>query len=153
VSNCTHHPAPARLRHLPRLAGILWAHQRESDWLPRVRSRGADLGAMARIIRRGWVRQLPGAHGPAGFIARDGSVIYALYVHPRARGQGTGRRLVDEAKAATDRLELWTAQANTAARRFYRAQGFVEVAATDGQGNDENLPDVLCVWQRSAACE
>ena len=50
------------------------------------------------------------------------------------------------AKAGRDRLELWTFQANTRAIAFYRREGFVEAARTDGSGNDEKLPDLRLVW-------
>lgn len=133
---------------MPRLLSILWAFTRATPWLPQTRGRWLDARLMGRIIRRGWVRQVADTRGPAGFIARDGAHIHALFVHPRARGQGLGQALLDEAKARADRLELWVLHANTAARRFYAAQGFDEVLCSrDGLGNDENLPDVLMVWQ------
>lgn len=146
-------PAPARIRHLPRLLGILWAFTRATPWLPQVRSRRADAWLMGRIVRRGWVRMIVDAQGPAGFIARDGARILALYVHPRARGRGLGRALLREAKAQSSRLELWVLEANTAARRFYAAEGFAEVLSGYGLGNDENLPDICMVWQDTAEPE
>ncbi|MWB79539.1 GNAT family N-acetyltransferase [Pseudooceanicola sp. 216_PA32_1] len=138
----------ARLWHVPRLARILWSFTRTTPWLPRVRTKGDDLKMMTRITRQGWVRLARDAKGPAAFIARDGQVIHALYVHPRARRQGLGRRLLDDAKARADRLELWTLQANREARAFYAAQGFAEAGRSDGRGNDEYLPDIRMVWLR-----
>lgn len=137
-------PAPARFWHIPRLLVILWAFTRHTDWLPCTRPAWVDIRLMARIIARGWVRHLRGA----GFIARDGERIHALYVHPDARGRGVGGVLLEQAKTACDRLELWVLAQNTPARAFYAARGFEEVLCSRGMGNDENLPDILMVWQK-----
>ena len=139
---------PARLWHVPKLARILWSFTRRTPWLPTVRTKGDDLRMMTRITRRGWVRLVRDHKGPAAFIARDGQMIHALYVHPRARRSGLGRRLIDEAKAGSDRLEIWTLQANRDARAFYAAQGFSEAGRSDGRSNDEYLPDIRMVWLR-----
>lgn len=40
-----------------------------------------------------------------------------------------------------DRLQLWTFEANTGARRFYERHGFSAVEQTDGD-NEEGAPDV-----------
>lgn len=141
-------PRRARLWHAPQLTGILWHFARQADWLPQVRSRRTDLHVMSAVIRRGWVRILRDRRGPAAFIARDGARIHALYVHPRARRNGLGRTLLAEAKGQSAWLELWVAEANTPARRFYRDEGFVEARRGIGQGNDENLPDIQMVWSR-----
>lgn len=142
---------PATLRDVPACLRILWAFTRATPWLPRVRPVWVDLALMARVIRRGWVRRMTDESGVAGFIARDGDRIHALYVHPRARGRGVGSALLNDAKAAHHRLELWVLQANAAARAFYAAHGFAEVKTSQGQGNDENLADVLMVWQGDVA--
>lgn len=139
-------PGDATLRDAPACLRILWAFGRATPWLPRARSWWEDLPLMTRIIRRGWVRRIRDGNGTVGFIARDGARIHALYVHPRARGQGLGRALVEDAKTRADRLELWVLHANDPARGFYRAQGFQEVLCSQGLGNDENMPDVLMVW-------
>ncbi len=137
------------MRDVPQIAGILWSFGREADWLPRGRSRLTDLRMVTLLVRRGHVRVLRDHRGPVGFIARDGTRIHALYVLRRGRGQGAGRRLLEEAKQQADWLELWTAEANTAARQFYARQGFLEVLRGDGTGNDEKIPDIHLVWQRS----
>jgi GntR family transcriptional regulator len=73
----------------------------------------------------------------AGFIrfgeAPDGSpngYVHSLYVHPRAAGRGTGRRLLEHAVGALTAagypaVTLWVFEANERARRFYAAAGFV----------------------------
>jgi GNAT superfamily N-acetyltransferase len=141
-------PRRARLWHLPPVARILWAATRDAT--PPVRSRVTDLALLARLIRRGQVRLMPGPRGPRGFIARDGARIHALYTHPEARGQGIGSRLVAEAQATSPRLELWTGQANARARQFYARHGFYSARLGRGLGNDEQAPDVHMIWQRNA---
>ncbi|NHQ73644.1 GNAT family N-acetyltransferase [Roseovarius gahaiensis] len=142
-------PVRAHIGHAPHLLAILWAFTRATPWLPQVRSRLTDMRVMAKVIHRGWVQVVYDRYGPAGFIARDGGRIHALYVHPRARGQGLGRTLLDDAKARARQLDLWVLQANTAARGFYARHGFAETTRTHGAGNDENLPDIRMVWQAS----
>jgi len=141
-------PAPrrARLWHLPRLARILWTSVPRRGW----RARLGDLRLLARLVWRGQITHLPGRLGPRGFLARDGVRIHALYTHPRARRQGVARRLMREAQAQAQRLELWTAQDNAPARAFYTAHGFYPVALGFGQGNDDGQPDMRLIWQRGA---
>jgi GntR family transcriptional regulator len=63
----------------------------------------------------------------------DGSpngYVHSLYVHPRAGGRGTGRRLLEHAVGALTAarhpaVTLWVFEANERARRFYAAAGFV----------------------------
>lgn len=99
--------------------------------LPRCRIWGRfDDGLLGRIIafRDEWVEQ--------------------LYVLPVAQGRGIGTELLDVAKGACERLELWTFQRNAAARHFYEARGFVVVEQTDGTRNEEKEPDARYVWIR-----
>ncbi|MBR0729957.1 GNAT family N-acetyltransferase [Bradyrhizobium japonicum] len=83
-----------------------------------------------------------------GIIAFQDGWIEQLYVLPAAQGRGIGTELLDVAKAACDRLELWTFQRNTPARRFYEARGFTLVEQTDGARNEEREPDARYVWTR-----
>ena len=136
-------PQPAKIWQMPRLLRILWSFTRATPWLPRHRPVWVDAQLMGRIIRQGWVRQVNGA----AFIARDRERIHALYVHPASRRQGLGRRLLNDAKSRSDRLELWVLERNLIARKFYAAQGFKEVDfAPEGLGNDENMPDIKMIW-------
>jgi len=139
-------PRPARLHHLPHLWAILRSATRTTPGLPGIPNGLADFLALARVTMRGRVRYLADAAGPAGFLVRDGHMVHALYVHPRAQGQGIGRALLAEAKARVGALDLWVLEQNRSARRFYIRAGFAEKTRARGAGNDANLPDILMVW-------
>jgi GNAT superfamily N-acetyltransferase len=128
------------------LLRILWAHETEA-----ARPRHTDAALMLRLIRRRAVRVIHDRRGPVGFIARQGPMVLALYVDPRAQGRGHGSALLTDAKARCPQLELWTLQENIPARRFYAAHGFVEVARGFGLGNDTGLPDIHLAWQKEFA--
>ena len=72
-----------------------------------------------------------------------------LYLAPAARRQGSARRWSRGQGGGPTGLTLWTFAANAAARRFYAAQGFVELRRTDGD-NEEGLPDILLAWPGAA---
>lgn len=129
------------------LGQILHGFAAETDWMPDLHSKAETIAYCGSMIDRNWVSVAEQDGRPAAFLARDGAVIHALYVQPAARGQGLGRALLSGAKAQTDRLELWTFQANHGAQRFYMREGFIEMRRTDGAGNDERLPDILFGWR------
>ncbi|MGY4236951.1 GNAT superfamily N-acetyltransferase [Bradyrhizobium sp. USDA 4449] len=80
---------------------------------------------------------------------RDGW-IEQLYVLPAAHGRGIGTELLEVAKSASERLELWSFQRNEPARRFYEARGFTLAEQTDGSRNEEKEPDARYVWVRTS---
>ena len=139
--------SPATPDDAPALARILGDWLRETGWMPVLHTREEDEGFLRHLIATRTVRvlRLP---DPQGFLAREGGQIDALYLAPAARGQGWGRALLEEAKAAEPRLSLWTFAANAAARAFYASEGFAEVQATDGQDNEARLPDIRLEWQQ-----
>jgi ribosomal protein S18 acetylase RimI-like enzyme len=113
---------------------------------------------------RAWIRDvvLPNTEvwvaveGPApiGFISIVGTALHHLYVAPCDQGRGVGSRLLTHAKERSPgRLGLYVFQRNAAARAFYRAHGFVEVAFGDGTGNEEREPDVRSEWVRESLPE
>ena len=119
-----------------------------TDWMPRLHSRAEDLAHAGAMIARGWVTVAERTGEVIGFAARDGDALNALYVRQAARGQGIGEALLNHAKKDTPVIELWTFQVNRAAQRFYRRHGFREVGCTDGNRNDEGLPDIQYKWTR-----
>lgn len=141
---------PADPTHAGALGEILHRFQAETEWMPELYSGAEAIAFCGAMIDRGWVTLAELDGTVAGFIARDRDEICALYVAPAARGHGIGRLLIEDAKRSADRLMLKTWQVNEGARRFYRRQGFVEIARGDGADNDENLPDVILVWPEEA---
>jgi putative acetyltransferase len=83
-----------------------------------------------------------------GYIAFRPDFVEHLFIRPSSQGQGVGLALLEKAKQDASELSLWTFQQNLRARRFYEKHGFVVVVETDGQDNEEKLPDVLYRWRR-----
>ena len=83
-----------------------------------------------------------------GMIAFRKDWIDQLYVLPTGQRLSVGTALLQIAQRSFDRLQLWTFQRNTKARRFYEARGFTLQEQTDGAGNEENEPDARYLWVR-----
>lgn len=133
------------------MSRILADWRTETPWMPKNHTPQEDYEFLGYLIRETEVLTPRDLLGPHGFLARDGEEIQGLYLAPKARRHGIGKSMIDYAKARSDKLKLWTFQANTNARRFYAREGFAEVRMTDGAGNDDKLPDVRLVWTRGAA--
>jgi ribosomal protein S18 acetylase RimI-like enzyme len=104
------------------------------------------------MIDRNWVTVARQGASVLGFLARDGQEICALYTAPRARGQGIGRRLIEDAKQQVARLYLQAALSNPDVQRFYRSAGFVQAAVSDLRyGYEQEAPGMTFVWQKEAA--
>lgn len=81
-----------------------------------------------------------------GLLVLDEAWVDQLYIGPSWTGRGLGSRLLDFAKTLRpEGLDLWTFQANAAARRFYERHGFIAADETDGD-NEEGAPDVRYHW-------
>ncbi|SHI58703.1 GNAT family N-acetyltransferase [Wenxinia saemankumensis] len=139
---------PARSEDAPAIAAILGGWVRETGWMPRLHSADEDLHFARHLVRTQDV--LVAGNPPQGFLARNGEDVTALYLAPGARGRGTGRALLDAAKAESPRLALWTFAANAGARAFYAREGFTQIGGTPGE-NDEGLPDIRLQWTAPAA--
>lgn len=139
---------PATPLDAGRVGAILSAWVDETPWMPRIHTRAEDIGFAGMMVDRGWVT-VSENETITGFLARNGDDIHALYIDPKARGQGIGSKLLTNAMHQEDRLTLWTFQANTRAQAFYERHGFTPVEHTGGAGNDEGLPDIRYHWQRT----
>ena len=141
----------ARSTDAGRVGAILSAFIDDTPWMPRIHTRAEDLSFAGHMIEQGWVTVAEDRGGVAGFVARNGDTIHALYVCAGQRNLGCGAQLLARMQAETSDLSLWTFQANTDAQRFYMRHGFQEKDRTDGAGNDEGLPDIRYGWTEGAA--
>lgn len=83
-----------------------------------------------------------------GFCAfRDGWVDH-LYVLPEYQGRGIGSVLLKKAMETYPQLQLWIFQRNDRAKKFYEANGFKLAEATEGLGNEEQMPDARYIWSK-----
>jgi ribosomal protein S18 acetylase RimI-like enzyme len=89
-------------------------------------------------------------HNLVGFVALLPGWIDHLYVGPAFHNRGIGGELVKLAQREQSELRLYTFQANLNARRLYEKNGFVVEELTDGQRNEEKMPDVTYHWTQSA---
>lgn len=133
------------------VAGILGEFVDTTPWMPRVHTPADDLTHARQIIDRGWVTVAERRKTVIGFAALNGSDLNAVYVTQTARGSGVGQALLDHLKAQNPHLLLWTFQANSGAQRFYERHGFSEIRRTQGEANDENLPDIQYEWHKEKA--
>jgi ribosomal protein S18 acetylase RimI-like enzyme len=134
------------VRVLARMIGD-WV--RETDWMPVLHSHDEDEGFVAGLLRTHEVRVARGGAACLGFLARRGGKVQTLHVAKAARGLGLGRALLEEVKAVEREVTLWTFQSNTRAIAFYRREGFSEAERTEGESNDERLPDIRLIWRRT----
>ena len=102
----------------------------------RVMIDGQVWGAFDSGVFRGHMALLPGW-------------IDHLYVEPAFHGRGVGSALVRLAQAEQDELRLHTFQSNLRARALYERHGFTIEELTDGQRNEEKMPDVTYHWLKS----
>jgi DNA-binding MarR family transcriptional regulator/GNAT superfamily N-acetyltransferase len=102
---------------------------------------------------RCWIAEREGEIVGSVFVVRKSQTVAKLrllYVEPRARGLGIGRRLVDECvrfarHAGYRKLMLWTQKSLGAARRIYKAAGFSLVAQQAHHSWGKNL--VAETWE------
>jgi GNAT superfamily N-acetyltransferase len=83
-----------------------------------------------------------------GHVAMQPGWIDHLYVDPPHHGKGIGGALVKLAQREQDELRLYTFQSNVRARALYERHGFVLEELTDGQRNEEKMPDCTYHWRR-----
>lgn len=136
--------APLVLRP-PRVGEIGWLIHRQAELYNREYGWNAEFEALlARIYadfiavvaperKALWIAQIDGGIAGSAAIVPAGepgvAKLRTLYVEPRFRGRGVGRRLVEEAigfarQSGFERMTLWTHDCLVTARRIYVASGF-----------------------------
>ncbi|MEV8467117.1 GNAT family N-acetyltransferase [Fluviibacterium sp. DFM31] len=139
----------ARPEDAPAMAEILTDWLTRTPWLPNLHTPQQNRAFCGKLIDQKAVTVAEQDQHVVGFLAQRAAEIDALYVAQGAWRQGIGHALLSAAKAKHARLELWTFQANLEARAFYACEGFFELRRTDGQDNDEKLPDIRFAWERT----
>jgi phosphinothricin acetyltransferase len=101
----------------------------------------------------GWVA----ASAVSGRCVYAGVVEHSVYVHPAARGQGTGRRLLAALITSAEAAGIWTIQSgifpeNTASLALHQAAGFRVVGTRERIGQHRGRwRDVVLIERRSPA--
>jgi GNAT superfamily N-acetyltransferase len=139
---------PARTLDAGKLADIMGAANAHLEWLPKLYSGAEEIMLVGEMIAAGWVRAAYMDDELAGFIARKGTEIHALYLRPHLHGRGVARKLIRDAQRNAKKLGLWSFEMNERATRFYGKAGFEDVGHTDGNGNEAKLPDIRFEWHR-----
>lgn len=75
-----------------------------------------------------------------GFMGVVGQKIEMLFLHPAARGQGFGRRLIEHAREHYDIRGVDVNEQNEQARAFYEHMGFVVVARSETDDAGDPFP-------------
>ena len=138
---------PATPADAPACAAILNAWIDETPWMPRVHSHEDVERHYREFVFQKRKVIVAEDDAPIGYLALDTEegFIASFFLKAEARGAGVGKRLLDDAKAEANQLQLWTFVENSGARRFYEREGFTEIERSDGD-NEESLPDILFRW-------
>jgi GNAT superfamily N-acetyltransferase len=131
-------------------ADVFIAARATMAYLPALHSDAEIRAFVGRLVEEEetWVAERNGE--VVGLAVIDGGWLEHLYVHPSRFGTGTGTRLFQQVTAEHPKgFQLWVFQQNVAGRRFYERLGCALVRMTDGDNNEEHLPDALYVWPGS----
>ncbi len=128
-------------------ADIFLAARATMPDMPRRHSDGERRALIGRLVgeTETWVAERNDKI--VGFAVIDGGWLEHLYVHPSRFGTHTGTRLFQKlTERHPNGFQLWVLQQNAGARRFYERNGCALVRLTDGENNEEQMPDALYVW-------
>jgi len=118
-------------------------------FLPRLHTPEETRRFISEIVPRDheiWVAEEDGR--VVGLVAVGENTLGHLYVHPDAQGRGIGTALLDKTKELRPNgFTLWTFPQNHRACSFYERRGLHAIRFTDGNGNEEKLPDVQYEWR------
>jgi ribosomal protein S18 acetylase RimI-like enzyme len=139
----------------PAMAKIINDWIDETEWMPRIHSHEAIEGFFTpEILSKRTILLGERLDGKIeGYLTlKPEGMIAAFYLAPAARGTGLANLMMTEAKRLhPDRLELGVMEPNVRARRFYEAQGFIEISEGRKTDTDEGIPELLMRWEPMAA--
>lgn len=126
----------------------IFQQARESalPYLPILHTNEEDLAYFGAAVEKTTVYVMKDEDRLVAFCAFRTDWVDHLYVLPVYARRGIGCALIEKAKAAHPRLQLWVFQRNEDAAAFYKAMGFTLVKLTDGADNEEREPDALYQW-------
>ena len=121
-----------------------------TPWLPRTVAR-EEIAAMfgPDLLERRTIFVAEEAGDITGYVSLNPAenFLVALYLVPAARARGTGKALMDAAKAeCPGGFDLTVFEPNTDAQRFYRREGFAEVPEGRKDDTEEGVPTLLMRW-------
>jgi L-amino acid N-acyltransferase YncA len=155
---------PMTDRHSSAVLAIYQAGIDEGNATFETQAPGWQEFTAARLPRHRFVAI--GAEGVLGWVAASavsGRCVYAgviehsVYVHPGARGQGAGRRLLNALITSAEAAGIWTIQSgifpeNTASSALHQAAGFRVVGTRERIGQHHGQwRDVVLIERRSHA--
>jgi putative acetyltransferase len=117
----------------------------------------ADIEIFRPLVRAGLpqIAQLAcvrdGDDQVAGFVAVTHGKVDALFIHPAARHQGVGKRLLDHAVTSFGATSLDVNEQNAQAVKFYLHMGFEIVGRSELDGTGK--PNPLLHMRRSGQTE
>ena len=149
-------PRPGDMGRVVQLHGELYA--KEFGYDVRFEALVAEIAAgFVRDIKpkfeRCWIAEMDGEVVGSIFLVRMSpkvSKLRLLIIHPKARGQGLGRRLTRTCmafarRAGYKKMVLWTQSHLAAARAIYQAEGFRKVSEEQHRSFGKRL--VAEVWE------
>ncbi|MBL8691989.1 MAG: GNAT family N-acetyltransferase [Rhodospirillaceae bacterium] len=133
---------PARASDVARLIRVCLDARASAD-IPNLHTDAEDLAFFSRLFASKPTIVAETAGVPVGFAVVHDGWLEHLWVDPGHHRRGIGRTLLAWARAeAAGDLRLYVFTHNVRAIAFYRAHGAVQIADSDGQGNEEKLPDL-----------
>ena len=149
-------PRPGDMGRVVQLHGELYA--REFGYDATFEALVAEIAAdfvrnFQPKFERCWIAQMDGEVVGSVFLVRKSATVSKLrllIIHPKARGQGLGRRLTQACirfarTAGYRKMVLWTQSHLAAARAIYQAEGFRRVSSEKHRSFGKHL--VAEVWE------
>jgi putative acetyltransferase len=135
----------AQVTDAARCADIVSGWIDTTSWMPRTQSKETleEMIAAGIPIREFWVTGDP----ITGYLSLNTDTLQIMGLYTSGPGMGVGKALMDKVKEGRSWLKLSTHEANTAAQRFYKREGFVEFARK-ANGVD-GIPELQMEWHRS----